>query len=25
MTLSGFMSSVAHTAYHMGAIRQLVK
>jgi hypothetical protein len=24
MTLSGFMSSVAHTAYHMGAIRQLV-
>ncbi|HEV8394053.1 MAG TPA: hypothetical protein VGQ37_07245 [Vicinamibacterales bacterium] len=24
VTLSGFMSSVAHTAYHMGAIRQLV-
>jgi hypothetical protein len=24
LTLSGFMSSVAHTAYHMGAIRQLV-
>jgi hypothetical protein len=24
MTLSGFLSSVAHTAYHMGAIRQLV-
>ncbi len=23
-TLSGFVSSVAHTAYHMGAIRQLV-
>jgi hypothetical protein len=23
MTLSGFMSSVAHTAYHMGAIPQL--
>ena len=25
MTLSGFVSSVAHTAYHMGAIRQLVR
>jgi hypothetical protein len=24
VTLSGFVSSVAHTAYHMGAIRQLV-
>ena len=24
MALSGFLSSVAHTAYHMGAIRQLV-
>ena len=24
MMLSGFLSSVAHTAYHMGAIRQLV-
>ena len=24
-TLSGFVSSVAHTAYHMGAIRQLVR
>jgi hypothetical protein len=23
ITLSGFLSSVAHTAYHMGAIRQL--
>lgn len=25
MTLSGSVSSVAHTAYHMGAIRQLVR
>ena len=25
MTLSGFVSSVAHTAYHMGAIRQLAR
>ena len=25
ITLSGFVSSVAHTAYHMGAIRQLVR
>jgi hypothetical protein len=24
MSLSGYMSSIAHTAYHMGAIRQLI-